>query len=225
MLSAANRFQFIAKAKKVGKTLLHMDGAENSAAFVDVHGKAVAVTGTARQQAASAKFGGAGLRIDADSSLITVSGEVVTPGTGDFGFSLWYKPTVLNNNRNLMGSRADVTSTVNGFHMRYSSGGDLNFFITANAISAGAGSLVVGTWTHVEFNRKDGVGRMFINGVTVAADVAMTNNFNIGTISLGSSPGYSFGAGGHIDEFYMQTGSVINWANFTPPVAPYPDTP
>ena len=206
-------------------SLLHFDGVNGSASFIDETGRLWVAKGNAKissEQAlfgdTSGKFFGVGSRID------TAPTFDFSFGTGDFTVEGWLyvgpPPGGANtNDRSIFGA--------------FAFNPDMNFFLGRNdntlslwnGTTALASSMSVPTnsWSHFAYVRESGVLRMFVGGV-MGYEGAFTTNFNsIAVADIGSERAASRALNGYLDSFRITKGVARYTANFTPPDKRFPN--
>ena len=220
MMGSAGKFTRATRRK--AKLLLHMDGTANSQSFPDVFGHTTTVTGTPKIATSGQTFGTGCAIFDGSAAYIQANHSDLAIGTSDFTLSVWMKPTTLNTNLVFLGSQTSAVSVASAFRIFHTSGGSLQLNTDAT-LWTGAGVMIANTNRHFEIDRKAGQCKIFVDGTQVGSTFAFANNLTSSQMNIGNIPGYNFGFIGLMDEFQLYVGDTLNWANFTPPVAPYAD--
>lgn len=214
--------------------LLHFDGGDGSATFVDSGPLSLAVTrgSPAVQRATPARFGPSSLDATGNGGFARVSSN--TPfqfGSGDFTVEAWVYP-----NEAAGADTSIVCKWANGgqlgWYMARDSLGRLAFYYSTNGTTGvfpGASiGMATGSWSHVAVARQGANLRFFINGV-------LGGTHNIGTASIfnsaapltvsndSQSPLLNQRFRGAIDDLRITKGVARYTAAFTPPDAPFPN--
>ena len=209
--------------------LLHGDGANGSTTFTDSSPvpKALTVSGNAQISTAQSKFGGASMAFDGDGDrVLTAANAELQMGTGDFTFEMFVRPSTSAASTDYFFSSEYSGS----FWFTLSHNNDTSSFKLQGTPSIGNGDNIgypAGVWYHIAYCRAAGVGRFFIDGVQKGSTFAIPDNivnevYIIGGASSSvASPTNWFN--GHIDEVRITKGVARYTADFTPPVAPFPD--
>jgi len=98
-----------------------------------------------------------------------------------------------------------------------------NFF--SNGSGFVAHGLVDGQWHHIAITRASGSMRYFVNGAQIGSTWSRTTNYIevVNRPTIGTHDVTTQGLGTHIDELRITKGVARYAANFTPPVAPFPN--
>jgi hypothetical protein len=165
------------------------------------------------------KFGGGSIRTANASDVIYVRSPSGTHkfGTGDFTIDFWMYP-ITNN------------GTIIDFRQAAATEPRLTILITGGQLAAlynGASmfgaSIVISTWTHVEFVRSSGNFYIFINGSLPIPAFAYSADFQDGSPTIGNSYNLSSVFSGFLDDIRITKGFARNTSNFLPPTTQYPD--
>ena len=209
------------------KLLMHCDGSNGSTVFIDsslfehtLTGVGFAALGTAQQKFGSASLNPGG----ADGSYVVLEGsEDWAFGTNDFTIDFWFRPTsatsgVFYDGRSVPGGAAGPYPTIS------IAGGVLLYYTGGATRITGASVVALNTWYHCALSRRDGLTRLFLNGVEQGTAWGDNTNYisdllsppKIGAAFNGTAP-----FAGWMDEIRVSKG-IGRWAaNFTPPVLPY----
>lgn len=206
-------------------SLLHFNGANNSASFVDERAFTWSVLGNAKISTAAAKFGGSSGYFDGSGDYITGPSSVVQFGLGDFTVEAF-----VNIESHQPGASADPTILGYGtgpnaglVFMLSKSNGAPGFWDGASFFGTGV-AIPVGTWAHVAYVRKNKVLWCFINGVRYSLSSNYNKNVNansvvrVGGAYYGGNESYFKG---YIDELRVTSGVARYSENFTPPTRPF----
>ena len=202
---------------------LHFDGADESTTFVDSSAYAhtpAATYSDPKIDSARSKFGGTSGHFDGNDGLRYGAQSEYALGLGDFTVDAWVNPGTV-----AVGSSIWIefaTDWAIGFDGNLSSDRFILYQISSGYKITG-GSMSADTWQHAALTRKDGVFRLFDNGVlagsyTAEHDLGISGSRPIvGCINGQFSPW-----NGWIDELRILKGYAAWTSNFTPPDAPYP---
>jgi hypothetical protein len=215
-------------------SLLHFDGANGSTAMTDQKGIVWTASGAAALSTTQNKFGGASLlpgplgAAGVGSYVQSAANAAFTFGTGDFTVEYWLyqDPATFSGTTRI---HLDQRPLANGAYLtllQIGGSGVMNVLVnSANKITTAAGTLVASTWQHIAYTRTGGVGRLFVNGVQKGSWADTTDY--VGTVNrLGqtsASNAVDNRLSGYIDELRITKGSARYTADFTPPMAPFPN--
>lgn len=213
------------------KHLLHMDGANNSTAYVNssTSGLNISVTGVA-QSTTQFKFGSASTLFNGSDYLILPSAQVTQYnfGTGDWTVELWLYLETHTGVRRQVTQWFDSNGTAQaGIAITASNTvGIVNFGGTQ---TSGSTVPTLNTWHHIALTRASANHRVFLNGVQQGG--TYTNNYSqpnsqmyVGVNTSGSSLLGSAGNNAYIDELRITAGIARYTTTFSPPTAPFPDS-
>lgn len=212
------------------KILLHMDGANGGASFVDSNAGGSAHSwgsGGALTSTAAVKFGSASM---AGSYISAAASADFNLGSSDWTVDFWF-----NTNGSGGGTQRIFCGQINSagavgsasFFIEMTTGNILRGLVSTGStfiIVTGATSITAAGWHHAALVRTGNVLNLFIDGGLDSANVSFTgavnssaNNFSIGRNGEAAASGWV----GFIDEFRLSVG-IARWtSNFTPPNAPY----
>jgi hypothetical protein len=198
---------------------MHMDGTNGSTTFTDLKGHSVTTNGNAQISTAQSKFGSASALFDGAGDSLSVPTTDYAFGTADFTMEAFIRPSsVAPAYQAIVDMRTAGVQTVPTFSLF---GAFLTFYTAGGIRIQSASASIVNTWYHVALCRSSGVTRMFIDGVQVGTSYTDANSYEANQVLIGAhfdGNGYN----GHIDELRI-TKSARYTANFTPPIAPFPD--
>ncbi len=202
--------------------LLHGDGADGGGTFTDnsPSPKTPTVTGSVHTLTAQSKWGGASIHFAASGDYLSYDGQSdFTFGTGDFTVEGWLYTAWNGADAFVFESKGGTTGNLGILFSTTYGWGVLDGAYTIFR----KGTLTANTWTHFAVSRASGNLRLFVNGTQ--AGTTQTSTTNIGTASgypkLGSN---TFGfTGAYLDDFRVTKGIARYTANFTPPVAAFPN--
>lgn len=208
------------------KLMMHCDGADGSATFVDssLSPRTLTASGNAQVDTAQARFGGGALLCDGDGDYVSAaSASDFDLGSGDFTFDCWVRCQNNTEPAGVIFSRGagycGCIAAQNGstFNLYSSSTGTSWNLASATVI----GNVTANVWTHLAQCRVGGNLYCFQDGVlqaTVSVSGALYDPaaaFKVGEQASGSC------FVGWIDEFRFSKG-IGRWtAAFTPPVRAY----
>lgn len=220
--------------------LMHMDGADNSTAFIDETGKSLAVRATGagslpKHSTADYKFSTASGLFNSGAWPNGACIETYNDGTFDFGTGIdftmeaWVK----------IAANAVSRTIVSTFAWQTGYRGGWQFVVGPSLIRIYAGVDVSATvvfptnvWTHVAATRQGSIIRLFINGSLVKEDsttvlnmsrpTTHATNVRIGSI-ISDSGNLESGFVGQIDDLRITSGVARYTADFSVPTAAFPD--
>jgi len=162
--------------------------------------------------------------------------DIVSLGYEDFTLECWVNFTTLSQNNSSifwLNGRGDtgyggVASGYNlsgGFNLYLNSSGVLLLSAAGQTLSSGTTPFVVNTWHHVALIRKNGIIRVFVDGILKMSSIADANIL----ATTGAETGYCFAPGNlkifgirasnsfYGDEVRFTRNVARYWDNFTPP--------
>ena len=209
--------------------LLHFDGSNGSTTFTDSGplGHTFTATGSASISTARSKFGGAS-GLFATGRIDAASHASFGFGTGDLCFESWAYFDSLYVTPRIMGNLAGGGWAANKWVIANISAG---FQLYVNNYNAGSPLLSSATtgltgWHHMAIVRNGSAWSLFIDG-TVDATGTFSGSLDGGgsqTFHIGGSGGPSEFYNGSLDDARITKGVARYTSNFTPPVAPFPNT-
>ncbi len=155
--------------------LLHCDGADTNASFLDYSPMAhtVTATGGAQYDIAQSKFGGSSLLLDgAADSLTFVDSDDWYFGAVNFTIEFWVMFNTLTNAMVFAGQYVDADNYWKMWKDTNANGNKLGLFFRvgastkANYVMASSWSVATATWYHVAFVRSATTAYVFVNGVS-----------------------------------------------------------
>lgn len=167
------------------------------------------VTGTNLFTTTDTKYGTHALNLTANNQFITINGanSGLYPNAGGYTqrtVALWIKPNAVNNNRFIF----DIGNNANGLAMRFN-GTALQAGIASNSVRASIqlnnyasnANWNVGGWNHVALVYNVNSLKMYLNGVLVASDDALTFVRMQANANNNSRFGYASGTGAGENAF------------------------
>jgi YD repeat-containing protein len=217
--------------------LLHGDGSDGSTVFLDSgpSPKTAVVGGGAQISTAQSRYGGASMKFNGTSSLLTYAHDTtLSLASGDFTIeaSVYINSLAFNNVILQKDQSPGTTFTSYAFYVGAAgqlvggvgtgSGGGYSQWVTS-----APGLITAGQFFHLAFTRQGSVLRLFVNGALVQAAI------QTGTPLDGGKPfvigRYPSGGGtvdgwfnGYIDELRITKGVARYTESFTAPTAAYP---
>jgi hypothetical protein len=201
--------------------LLHMDGVNNGATFLDssTKNKSINVNSTTTTSTANPKFGTASLSLGAAASYLNIlhaSGDPdFTFGTGDATVDFWANPS---------GATGVIYNGGGGVHVVLNMvSNKINFIANGTIRLTSTTTLSNGTYYHVAWVRASGTSKLYINGTSEGGSYADANNYaaQANRPIIGNNESATNRFLGTIDELRVSKG-IARWtANFTPPAGPY----
>lgn len=215
--------------------LLHMNGSNGSNNFTDNSyvSKTLTAYNGASISTSQSKFGGAsGLFVASSGNYVSSTSSVdYAFGTGDFTIESWVYPNSYGSSNYLDygGSLIDTRSSPS------SGTGILIVFDTSGHIRCWSNGLILqstnavslNAWSHIAVVRKNGVLKVFINGVFNGSE-NYTYNLTDQTCILGTTFGNfdgdtNFKFDGYLDEVRLSKGLARYVDTFTPPTSAFPN--
>lgn len=208
------------------KLILHMDGANGSAAFRDCSSSrhSINVYGNAQISTAQHKYGGASAYFDGINSYLSVpASDDWSFGSGNFTIDAWVQTTTGSGSgtndeiiRISDGTRMIVfgkNSGTNNIRAYYWNGTSVNVDINPTTTAVNDGN-----WHHVAFVRSGSNFYLFQDGVLLGTATYAGSFFTANpTLRIGGDDLWL----GYIDELRISKG-IARWtANFTLPAGPY----
>ncbi len=214
--------------------LLHCDGADTNASFLDYSPMAhtVTVTGGAQYDIAQSKFGGSSLLLDGNADSLTfVDSDDWYFGADNFTIEFWIRFNTLTNAMVFAGQYVDADNYWKVWKDTNANGDKLGLFFRvgastkANYVMASNWSVVAATWYHVAFVRSATTAYVFVNGVpqTLTETTAFGTN-NVGNIAAVLEIGEqnaTVNVDGWLDEFRICKGAAHYTANFNVKTVPH----
>lgn len=211
--------------------MLHFDGAQDSTAFIDQTGKTVGVVGAARLTTAQKKFGTAGgLFYRSDRITLPASADF-DYGTGDLTFETFVRLGEITGGSSYSPANQYVMDLgANGLVWSISgdNGGAAYLSNSGTSVISKAGiGWETDRWYHLAITREAGTVRLFIDGALAATSTyAGALGTSGAALSIGNyGGGGNYGISGVLDELRITKGHARYTEAFTPPAAPFFDTP
>jgi hypothetical protein len=205
--------------------LLHMDGTNGSTNFIDssLNNFEIMPYGAAQISTAQYKFGGASGYFDgAQGSYIQTSLSEYN-WNQDFTAEMWIYYTGGNDNEGVFSILAvgNIQPGLGGLHLYIDQSANL---VLNNGVSyVGQGlPITLNTWTHIAITRKNGINRLFQNGI-LTLEASQEYPVENAIIQIGAAPNYGFYYYGYIDELRIIKGYAAYTSNFTPPTQAFPN--
>jgi hypothetical protein len=212
--------------------LLHGEGTNGSTVFTDSSSNAITVTkggdpaqtttiSTAQQKYGTASIfntGGANI----GSHFITASSSVFTFGTGDFTVEMFFYLSNLSANVGFVfqSPAADVNQSM-GLALWT---GNIRYCNQNGTILIDGGSNPASnTWHHIAVARSGTATKLFVNGTQVGSTFTDTRNYASTQFCFGGETSWFSSVGAYYDEIRITKGVARYTANFTPPIAAFPD--
>ena len=203
--------------------LLHCDGADGSATFVDsgARPKAITVSGDVSITTARSKFGGAAATFA--GGYLTIPAHVdFAFGEGAFTVEMWVRTTWVRT-----AEQAALILVDCGQSWRLSLFNGLLYWVDDG--SGGGSSLVStmsvddGQWHHIAITSALGVHRVFVDGVMDGEFINPANYDDVVPVGIGGpayeqADDYLFG---DLDELRITKGVARYTSSFTPPTEPF----
>jgi|694.fasta_scaffold17143_17 hypothetical protein len=200
--------------------LLHMNGANGGTAFLDnsPFPSAIQVFGGATTSTAQVKFGTASYLGVTGGYLTTTTNNPFAFGTADYTIECWIRTTSFAAQQNIL-----YIANLTGAGFVINTSGNI-VFILGNNNRIISSVIPLNQWVHFAQTRQTSITRMFINGVAQATTYNDATNYtasgNLWTIGASGSSGPIVG---NIDDLRITKNICRYTANFTPPIAQFPD--
>ena len=224
--------------------LMHMEGANQGKVFTDVKGHTVNAYGSANTATTLSKFGNSSAYFSTGSAgYLSVAGDSSTDfGLGDFTIEFWLLPdsfAMYPATRQLINKATTINTDGTGTNLSWRlgqwSGGPTQHYLNIQlatsptfwALSSDIdiSALNTSTWTHIALVRQSGVLKVFANGIL--KDSYPFNSYipdvTTAPIWVGANPDGSESYKGFLDELRITKGVARYTANFTVPIASFPD--
>ncbi|NBV50273.1 hypothetical protein EBR78_03500 [bacterium] len=199
--------------------ILHMDGAHDSAEFIDSSDYAFAVTtnGGAKQSTSVKKVGTASGVFNGSTDLMIPANIAFNFGPGDFTIEGWMRPSTVTDHMLLMcgGAPGALCFGFNSSGTRFgvarrNVGWDLNVRVAVEA----------NQWVHVAVSRASGVMKLFLNGVLISTvNNSISYDVGSGDLYIGSHNGSHY-FNGYLDSVRIAKKALYT-ASFAPPTTPH----
>ena len=202
--------------------LLHCNGTNGSTTLTDssANPKTVTVGGNAQISTAQSRFGGASLLLDGSGDYASVANDAnFDAGTGDFTIEMsCYRTGAGTGDRFLM-----ERSNGAGFLLRWSSAGNLQFFIASSSVASATFAFTVNTWYDIAVTRVGTAVNIWVNGTSIASGTSSGSITAAASITIG---GYRVGLSdyfqGHIDQVRFTSLQGRYTGTYTPAAAEFP---
>ncbi|RLI63482.1 MAG: hypothetical protein DRO67_05645 [Candidatus Asgardarchaeum californiense] len=207
------------------KLLLHMD----TTPFVDDSHEIFPVTNNnVTINTSIKKFGGGSGYFNGSSAYLSVpDSDNFDFGSSDFTIDLWVRISNISSNNPLV-SQTDNASSNISFRLFYASNNVLRFGYSTDGTNLVENNRTwiptANIWHHVAVTRNGTVGKIFVDGTQIGANIDFTGItlYNSSSdLKIGNDwPGNNY-FGGFMDEIRLSNG-IARWtSNFTPPTEPY----
>jgi len=201
--------------------LMHMEGSDGGTVFTDSSPLNLPVVpfANAKTSTTAPKIGSSSAVFDGFGDRLTVLHPEPPFGDGDFTLEFFLKVQSVGVAKGIIGATTPQ-------YFAAVLGGSGKLYITAPTGGVLLSPvLTVGVWYHFAFTREGGTGRLFMNGILQASGSGFASNITNTTTYIGSySTTASDSVNGYIDEVRITKGVARYTADFTPPIAPFPDS-
>ena len=200
--------------------LLHMNGTNGGTTFLDnsPFPSAIQVFGGATTSTAQVKFGTASYLGVTGGYLTTTTNNPFAFGTADYTIECWIRTTSFAAQQNIL-----YIGNISASGFVINTSGQIVFILGSNnRIVSSAISL--NQWVHFAQTRQTSITRMFINGVAQATTYNDATNYTAaGNLWIIGASGAAGPIVGNIDDLRITKNICRYTANFTPPIAQFPD--
>jgi len=215
--------------------LLHMDGDNNSTAFIDSSSALKTVTshGDAKISTAQSKWGGASAYFDGTGDYLTVphsTGLDLT--TGDFTIDAWvYCTALIAFTQEIIDKDGVSGSSYPSYALGITSGGYLWAFLgngggvsPAGTAYTGSSTVTLNVWHHVALVKTGSTCKGYLDGVQQWSSTAATMYNGSKPLMIASYQGQSSGTSfrGYVDDLRITKGIARYITDFTLPAAAFP---
>jgi hypothetical protein len=174
--------------------------------------------GNAQISTAQSKFGGGSMAFDGSGDYARAAARpTFEVGSGDYTIEFWIYWNTIGNIAWFWGWGGGGTGKT--FAYTYSDGRIGLGINGTNEIASSSGQATTGSWIHLAFVKSGSTTTIYKNGTSIASNT--TSVWQSGTATD------VFDVGGntncYIDDFRITKGYARYTANFTPPVAPFPN--
>jgi hypothetical protein len=216
------------------KLLLHCNGSNGSTTFTDSSSspKTTAANGNAQLSTAQIKYGSASALFDGNGDYLSVTyNSDLSLISGDWTIEAWIYPTATEGA--VINKDGVSGSSYSQYSLGINSSGYLSGFLgNGNGTSptgtsyAGSTTVSLNAWHHVAMVSTGGTCKGFLDGVQQWSSAAATMYEGSKALLIGYQSGQPTAEyfDGYIDDIRITKGTAIYTANFTPPVAQFPDS-
>jgi hypothetical protein len=203
--------------------LLHLDGSNGGTTFTDSSSNNVTMTrvGSAALSTSISKYGNASVLYTGDTEgLRTPSSSLFTFGTGDFTIEFWMYFGVGTS----PSSTADIFFSIGSQQLElYNFLGNFRVRIPGDWAIYGSTSVSTSQWYHIAFARSGSANRLFVNGTQEGGTWTDSRDYTATQLTFGNDFSGTSGYPGNMDEIRVTKGVARYTANFTAPIAAFPD--
>lgn len=217
------------------KHLLHFNGTDGSTTFTDEIGTTWTANGNAQIDTAQSKFGGASGLFDGTGDYVNATYVAANDNwwTSDYTIECWVRAaswTTWSYNSSgqipvLVGNMTH-NSLTDYWSFGPASDGKLYFYYYKGSQTRviSTGTLSTGAWHHIAMTVNAGTIKLWLDGVgDTSAAIAGTPQSNAGTpFTIGQGNNRSLS--GWVDDLRITKGVARYTADFTPPIAQFPDS-
>lgn len=212
--------------------LCHFDGGNGSTTFTDNSFQASTLTpvNSAAQSSAQAKFGPSSWPVPSagvTAPYVTMPNTNMDFGTGDFTVEFWYYYDSVTYPAESFGIFFDNGSRGFAAEFGATAANTLIFVVAVGVKATGTHGMADGNWYHLAWVRNGSNNQIYVNGTSIASATDSTTTAPTGGTAylgtLSTAPG-TFSCGGFIDEMRITKGVARYTGNFTPPIAPFPNS-
>ena len=210
--------------------LMHMDGSNNGTTFTDQKGNTVTKYGNTITSTTQSKFGGSSVYFDGTGdNLQSPNSDAFRFRTGDFTVEFWMYCNVAwtsMGSSGVVGQKAsDSTSGWQIYRNTMNDPTTLNIRVTGDNDFSSSATPSTAIWEQWAVSRQNGTLRWFKNGVLTATySVNLDVNDSTGPLNIGLAQTWGGYFNGYIDELRITKGVARYIANFTPPIAAFPNS-
>jgi hypothetical protein len=186
--------------------------------------------GNAQVSTTQFKYGDASMSFDGTGDQLNLpSSQNYAFGTGDYTVEFWLRlNTATASYPKIWMITSAVSSGTQVLGMQFGDAGygyRMSLYINDSYIDLSSSGVTqttfLNTWKHVAMVRSSGTLTIYVDGTSVYSAANTTNFSGPYFLQIGGSHGYNIN--GYLDDFRITKGYARYTANFTPPVAPFPN--
>jgi hypothetical protein len=204
--------------------LLHGNGTNGSTTITDnsPSPKTVTAVGNAQISTAQSKFGGASIAFDGTGDWVQTPRSLdFAFGTADYTIEFWFYLLSGDPNLRLIEFEGNVDNV--SCNLNTSNSGILSYFNGSSNSLSSANLYTTNTWNHLALVRNAGTAKVYLGGTSVITQATTPNTTSPRILYIGGASSTTLN--GYIDDLRITKGIARYTANFTPPTAPFPDSP
>jgi hypothetical protein len=194
----------------------------NGAIFDNAMMNDLETVGNAQISTSVVKYGTGSMYFDGTGDWLST---IVTPNLsfnlGDFTIEMWVYTSNLSAYQTLIDARSSNTTIAYGLFIDNTG---KPYLYDASGFSLSSLAISSNTWTHLAFVRTASVFKIFVNGVSGFSGTNTNQQNPTGMFKIGRNFDGDASYLGYIDDLRITKGYARYTANFTPPIAAFPNT-